>query len=97
MKRKSGRKNPEFVRMTLAQLVEIRDLLGLTQEEMAGQMETAISTYQDWEHGRSRIPGAAAVCARLLLQKDRNWMAGIPARVAAEMERDPKMAPRSPK
>lgn len=91
MKRKSNRKHPEFVRMTPAQLVEVRELLGLSQEEMGAQMETAISTYQDWEAGRSRIPGAAKVLAYKMLEFDRGVMDVIRERLDKRMDEDPTL------
>jgi DNA-binding transcriptional regulator YiaG len=47
-------------------LIAARELLGLTQAEMADQLLTPLSTYEQWEAGRYRVPGVAALAAELL-------------------------------
>jgi DNA-binding XRE family transcriptional regulator len=49
-------------------LIALRILTGWTQEHAAELAEVTVSTWRDWEHGRSRIQGAAW---RLLLARAR--------------------------
>ena len=57
--------------MTPEEFKEARHALGLKQTELAVALETPYRTVQDWERGRNRIPGVAAVALRLLLERDR--------------------------
>lgn len=51
-------------------LIVARNALGLTQVEMAAQLLTPLSTYEQWEAGRFRVPGVAALAAELLCEAE---------------------------
>ncbi len=57
--------------MTAEEFKKARFALGMKQTELAMALETPYRTVQDWETGRNRIPGVAAVALRLLLERDR--------------------------
>lgn len=83
--------------MTSVELKTARISQGLTAAEMARVLETSLRTYQDWESGKSRIPGAVGVAVRLHGERlewtmvravgvacaaiDRNFPGGIPSAV----------------
>ena len=50
--------------MTLQELKEKRQKLGLTQAELARQLNTPFRTYQDWELGNRRIPGILTIALK---------------------------------
>lgn len=52
--------------MNRPNLRAIRDRLGLTQAQMAEQLNTPLKTYQPWESGRREAPGCLAVALRVL-------------------------------
>lgn len=52
--------------VTGPELRAIRDRLGLTQEQMAQQLNTPYKTYQGWEIGRRQSPGCLVVALRVL-------------------------------
>lgn len=52
--------------MTPADLIAWRNRLGLSQCEAARLLKTPLDTYQNWEQGRSRIPGVVGVATKLL-------------------------------
>lgn len=45
-------------------------------------------TYQDYESGRRGIPAHVAAQIRAIHQRDREFMAGLPARIEARVLRD---------
>lgn len=53
--------------MLPSELKEARLRLGLTQSKMAAALATPFRTYQDWESGTSRIPGAVTLAVRWVL------------------------------
>ncbi len=57
-----------FPSMPPATFAKLRELVG-TQEETAMEMQTARRTIGRWERGDRAVPGAAAVCIRLLAEK----------------------------
>ncbi len=52
--------------MAPAELKQARQLLGLNIKQMAEALQTPYRTYQDWEHGKRRIPGIAEVAIKAL-------------------------------
>ncbi|HEY6837978.1 MAG TPA: helix-turn-helix domain-containing protein [Geobacteraceae bacterium] len=58
--------------MTPEEFKNARRALGMKQTELALALETPYRTVQDWESGRNRIPGIAAVALRLLQEQD-HW------------------------
>lgn len=74
--------------MSPAELKTARRKLGLSQQELSDLLRTPCRTYQDWEAGRRRIPGIAAVAMSLLASRDERVMADIKADIAARIERD---------
>ena len=76
--------------MTPEEFKKARYALGLKQTELALALETPYRTVQDWESGRNRIPGVAAVALRLLQERDR-WVTERAVTVTREQfERDLK-------
>lgn len=52
--------------MTNTKLKAARKQLNLTQAEMAKKLNTPPRTYQDWELGRTKLPGLLSVTLELL-------------------------------
>ena len=52
--------------MTNSDLKAARKRLNLTQSEMALKLNTRTRTYQDWELGRTKLPGLLSVTLELL-------------------------------
>ena len=52
--------------MTNSDLKEARKLLNLTAKELALKLNTPLRTYQDWELGRTKLPGILSVTLELL-------------------------------
>jgi transcriptional regulator with XRE-family HTH domain len=50
-------------------LIRARTTLGLTRREMAEELLTPYSTYEQWELGRFRTPGTAAIAAEMMVRK----------------------------
>lgn len=91
------KKSTKFVRMTAEELEAARLKMKLDQTAMSLLLETPYTTYQDWEAGRSRIPGAAKVAANLLTQRDQWLTADIIQRVTdkyveAQLRREVRLA-----
>ena len=47
--------------MTNDQLKQRRQELGLSQPQMARELNTPLSTYRKWEQGARRVPGIVVV------------------------------------
>lgn len=63
--------------LTPEELKAARYKLGLTKTEMARVLKTPYRTYQDWEHGKRRIPGICDCAVELLIMKYRWTMERI--------------------
>lgn len=73
--------------MTSDELKTARESLGYGVADLACALRTPVSTVRDWEAGRTRIPGAAAVAVELLLERDQGVMTVIRERIAASVAR----------
>ena len=78
------------VKMTAEEFKKARQALGLKQTELAAAMETPYRTLQDWEAGKNRIPGVAAVALRLLQERDRWATERALAAALEQFKRDAK-------
>ena len=47
--------------MTADELKVAQEKLGYTDEEMARQLNTPVSTYRKWKQGQRRVPGIVEV------------------------------------
>lgn len=56
--------------MTADELRQKRIALNLTQEQMAGAINTPYGTYVQWEQGRYRIPPATALTIAALRKSE---------------------------
>lgn len=74
--------------MTPEKLKSERLSLRLERSEMAEMLETPASTYNDWESGRSAIPGIVNVAIRVIKQEDRPKMASVVAKILDRIERN---------
>jgi putative transcriptional regulator len=52
--------------VTADELKEWRKLMGWTQEQAAGALNTSVRTYQGWEQGRFKPPGSVDAACREL-------------------------------
>lgn len=50
--------------MIHSELREARLRMGLSQTQMAAALATPFRTYQDWEYGVAKIPGAVALAIK---------------------------------
>jgi DNA-binding transcriptional regulator YiaG len=58
-------------RLTPAQLREARLGLGLTQQQLADELDYDVKSINDWENGRGQMPLVAQIAVRFLcLDKD---------------------------
>lgn len=53
--------------MTIEELKQARERLGLTQDEMAARLRTGLRQYQKWEGGEAKIRPIVALTVELLL------------------------------
>lgn len=70
-KKQDKQQNTTKSAFTAAELKACREKLGRDMAEMAFELNTPLRTYQDWEYGKSRIPGICEITVGLLLEKDR--------------------------
>lgn len=57
------------MRLTAEELKEIRENLNISQAVFAYYLQTALTTYQNWEQGRAK-PNRQAILLIKLVQKD---------------------------
>ena len=75
--------------MTAAELREIRLDLGFKPQHMRAVLGgLPRRTYQDYEAGKRRVPVETLRMARQVWQRNREFMATLPARLAALIERN---------
>lgn len=58
--------------------------LGLNKSSMAKQLNTAYTTYCQWEAGRRRVPGIVAVAVEYLERKDQMVMGKVQEKINRE-------------
>jgi predicted transcriptional regulator len=68
------------------ELKYMRLKMGLDLASMAAVLSMPYRTYQDYEYGKREIPERVALKAEQAYEKDREFMAGIAARVDARVD-----------
>ena len=68
--------------ITGAQVKQIREQLGMTQEELARELNTTVSTISRWETGRQRI-------SRLAQKSLEDWVAKNRSKIRMELIKHP--------
>jgi DNA-binding transcriptional regulator YiaG len=86
--RETQKKRLKRTHMTGGELRLIRLEVNLAPRDMRTLLGLCRRTYQDYEAGRRGIPREIATQAREILQRNRHYMAGLPARIAAAVTRD---------
>ena len=76
-----GRRKPnrvyEYDEVEIVEIVEIRNKLKLTQQELANLMGTSKGTIENWEQGRRRPTGPARALLKILQAKPKMAVAAL--------------------
>jgi len=51
------------------EIKNIREKMNLSGKDMAIKLDTSKRTYENWELGRTKVPGVALVACKLLLKE----------------------------
>ena len=58
--------------MTVSELKEARQMLGLTQEQLADEIGASLASVRNWEQGRCKVNRVAARQIQKMLDKQGN-------------------------
>ncbi|MRR33178.1 XRE family transcriptional regulator [bacterium] len=85
---KKRKKRQKRTHMSAAELKRLRREMKYGPCDMYRALGLARRTYQDYEAGKRGIPQDVAVKVRGLHRRDREFMAGLPARIGAALDHD---------
>ena len=84
--KKQNKRQKRTQYMCGAMLKWIRQQMKFQPRDMYRTLGLPRRTYQDYESGDRKIPAELATRIRVMFKRDREFMAGIPASVQAELE-----------